>query len=193
MAIEPLGSAMSYTMQQAVKPVEVSANAAEAREGQPVEANAAQVDAKTIALAKSQESDAEGKDAQGGQEQDKKKQQQPPVNNDTIKKAMDELAKKQANYATQFGIHEKTNRFRQITQRVQIISAFKICGNNKIQVYKDHFWRNNSSIARHFWDRMILHHTIPLHIHKKDVQLIYCVFIFFTIIFKHFRKSLYHV
>ena len=110
MAIEPLGSAMSYTMQQAVKPVEVSANAAEAREGQPVEANAAQVDAKTIALAKSQESDAEGKDAQGGQEQDKKKQQQPPVNNDTIKKAMDELAKKQANYSTQFGIHEKTNR-----------------------------------------------------------------------------------
>ena len=109
MGIEPLGSAMSYTAQQTIKPVETSAAAAEAREGQPIEANAPQVDAKTISLSKSQEADTEGKDQQGAaqqQENEKKKS----ANNDSIKSALDELAKKQANYSTQFGIHEKTNR-----------------------------------------------------------------------------------
>ena len=69
MGIEPLGSAMSYTAQQAVKPVETSAATAETREGQPIEANAPQVDAKTISMNKSQEADAEGKDQQTSQQQ----------------------------------------------------------------------------------------------------------------------------
>ena len=110
MGIEPLGSAMSYTAQQSVKPGESSAASAEAREGQPVEANAPQVDSKTISLNKSQEADTEGKDQQNAAQQQEEKKKQAPVNNDSIKKALDELTKMQANYATQFGIHEKTNR-----------------------------------------------------------------------------------
>ena len=110
MGIEPLGSAMSYTAQQAVKPVETSAAAAEAREGQPIEANAPQVDAKTISLSKSQEADTEGKDQQGAAQQQEEKKKQQAANNDSIKKALDELSKMQGSYSTQFGIHEKTNR-----------------------------------------------------------------------------------
>ncbi len=108
MAIEPLGSAMSYTAQQSVRPAEVHNSTAETKEGQPADSNAPQVDAKTISLSKSQEADADSKDQQNNQQQEKKNQQ--PVNNDNIRSALDELSKKQANYATQFGIHEKTNR-----------------------------------------------------------------------------------
>lgn len=32
------------------------------------------------------------------------------MNDDTIKKALEELTKKQANFISEFGIHEKTNR-----------------------------------------------------------------------------------
>ena len=108
-AIEPLGSAMSYTAQQSIRPVEVNSSTAETREGQPVDSNAPQVDAKTISLNKSQEADTDGKDQQNGsQAQEEKKKQ--AANNDSIKKALDELTKMQGNYSTQFGIHEKTNR-----------------------------------------------------------------------------------
>lgn len=108
MAIEPLGSAMSYTAQQSIRPTEAHSGTAETREGQPAESNAPQVDAKTISLSKSQEADADSKDQQNNQQQEKKNQQ--PVNNDNIRSALDELSRKQANYTTQFGIHEKTNR-----------------------------------------------------------------------------------
>ena len=110
MGIEPLGSAMSYTAQQAAKPVETGTAAAETREGQPVEANAPQVDAKTISMNRSQEADTEGKDQQSAQQQMEEKKKQTAANNDSIKKALDELTKMQGNYSTQFGIHEKTNR-----------------------------------------------------------------------------------
>lgn len=110
MAIEPLGSAMSYTAQQSARPAEVNSNTAETREGQPVESNAPQVDAKTISLSKSQEADADGKDQQTSQQQMEEKKKKTAANNDSIKKALDELTKMQSNYSTQFGIHEKTNR-----------------------------------------------------------------------------------
>ena len=109
-AIEPLGSAMSYTAQQAVKPVETSTSAAETREGKSIEANAPQVDAKTISMNKSQKADTDGKDQQTSQQQMEEKKKQTAANNDSIKKALDELTKMQSNYSTQFGIHEKTNR-----------------------------------------------------------------------------------
>ena len=110
MGIEPLGSAMSYTAQQSIRPVEVNSSTAETREGQPVDSNAPQVDAKTISLSKSQEADADGKDQQTSQQQMEEKKKKTAANNDSIKKALDELTKMQSNYSTQFGIHEKTNR-----------------------------------------------------------------------------------
>ena len=104
--IEPLNSAMSYTMAQPIaKAAEVQNGTTESMEGQPLEANAPKVDDKTISLEKSQaEEDSQGKDGE------KKQQQQAPANDDSIAAAMKELAKKQANYISEFGIHEKTNR-----------------------------------------------------------------------------------
>ena len=70
-----------------------------------MEANAPQVDAKTISMAKTQrEEDSEGRD------NGESKQQQAPMNDESIKQAMKELAKKQANFTSEFGIHEKTHR-----------------------------------------------------------------------------------
>ena len=104
--IEPINSAMSYTMAQPVaKAAEVQNATTEFREGQPMEANAPQVDAKTISMAKTQkEEDSEGKD------NGESKQQQAPMNDESIKQAMKELSKKQANFTSEFGIHEKTHR-----------------------------------------------------------------------------------
>ena len=104
--IEPINSAMSYTMAQPVAKAAEAQNATtEFKEGQPMETNAPQVDAKTISMAKTQkEEDSEGK------EKGENKQQQAPMNDDSIKAAMKELAKKQANFTSEFGIHEKTHR-----------------------------------------------------------------------------------
>ena len=105
MAIEPLSSALAYTAQPVAKPVEAqSGTTTETREGQPVEANAPQVDAETISVSKTQ-TEGEGKDDGGA-----KQQQQAPMNNDAIKEALKELAKKETNIQSEFGIHEKTNR-----------------------------------------------------------------------------------
>ncbi|MCR5249149.1 MAG: flagellar protein FlaG [Lachnospiraceae bacterium] len=106
MAIEPLGSAMSYTVQQTVRPAEAQSGTTESREGQPVEANAPQVDAETISLAKTQ-TEGDGQKGENGKQQ---QAQQPPMNNDAIKEALKELAKKETNIQSEFGIHEKTNR-----------------------------------------------------------------------------------
>ncbi len=104
--IEPLNSAMSYTMAQPVAKAAEAQNATtEFKEGQPLETNAPQVDAKTISMAKTQkEEDSEGKD------NGENKQQQAPMNDESIKQAMKELSKKQANFTSEFGIHEKTHR-----------------------------------------------------------------------------------
>ena len=104
--IEPLNSAMSYTMAQPVAKAAEAQNATtEFKEGQPMETNAPQVDAKVISMAKTQkEEDSEGKD------NGESKQQQAPMNDESIKQAMKELSKKQANFTSEFGIHEKTHR-----------------------------------------------------------------------------------
>ena len=105
--IEPINSAMSYTMAQPVAKAAEAQNATtEFKEGQPMETNAPQVDAETISLAKTQkEEDSEGRDS--GNEN---KQQKAPMNDESIKQAMKELQKKQANFTSEFGIHEKTHR-----------------------------------------------------------------------------------
>ena len=108
MAIEPLVSAMSYTVQPTVRPAEAQSGTSETREGQPVEANAPQVDAETISLAKAQTEDEGGKKDEGGR--NSSGQKQGPMNDDAIKEALKELAKKETNVQSEFGIHEKTNR-----------------------------------------------------------------------------------
>lgn len=106
MAIEPLSSAMSYSVQPVNKPVEAQSSAAETREGQPVEANAPQVDAKTLSLSRTQ-TEGDGKEGESGEGA---QQQRKPMNDDAIKEALKELAKKETNIQSEFGIHEKTNR-----------------------------------------------------------------------------------
>ena len=106
MAIEPLSSAMSYSVQPVSRPVETQSGATETREGQPVEANAPQVDAKTLSLSKTQ-TEGDGKESEGGEGA---QQQRKPMNDDAIKEALKELAKKETNIQSEFGIHEKTNR-----------------------------------------------------------------------------------
>ncbi|MCR5120084.1 MAG: flagellar protein FlaG [Lachnospiraceae bacterium] len=104
MAIEPINSAIVYSAQPTVRPETAQNTSTEATEGKVSEINAPQVDAETISVSKAQTEDENGESR--GQQQ----QQQAPMNDDTIKKALEELTKKQANFISEFGIHEKTNR-----------------------------------------------------------------------------------
>lgn len=101
MMIEPISSAMTYTAQPAVKPS--VAPAAETREGQPIEVDAPVVDAQTMSVAKTAQSDT---DSQGSAQN----QQNREMSDETIKRALQELNKKDVNVESQFGIHEGTNR-----------------------------------------------------------------------------------
>lgn len=98
MAIEPLGSVMTYQAQQVPKS-QPAPKAAETMEGQEMQANAPQVDAKTLAVAKTQESNTDGEQNNGRQ-----------LDEEMIRQAMKELNKKAVNVESEFGIHEKTNR-----------------------------------------------------------------------------------
>ncbi len=103
MAIEPISSAMAYSIQPTARTETVQNTGTETTEGRVSENNAPQVDAETLSVSKAQTED-EGKDESKGQ------QQQSQMNDDTIKQALQELTKKQANFISEFGIHEKTNR-----------------------------------------------------------------------------------
>lgn len=101
MAIEPISSVMTFQAQ----PAQVSNNAqrsAETMEGQNIEANAPKVDDDTLTVARTQEEQRE--DAEGNNSQEK------DVDQELIRKAMQELSKKSQNISAEFGIHEKTNR-----------------------------------------------------------------------------------
>ena len=104
MAIEPISSVMAYTAQTNAKTETAQNNAGETTEGRVSDFNAPQVDAETISVSKAQGDEDEKGESKGQQ------QQQQPMNDDTIKKALEELTKKQANFISEFGIHEKTNR-----------------------------------------------------------------------------------
>ncbi len=99
MTIKPLSSAMTYTAQPAKPEV---APAAETMEGKPLETNAPMVDAQTIAVAKTSKSDADSEGS--GQNQNKE------MSDETIRRAIQELNKKDVKVESQFGIHEGTNR-----------------------------------------------------------------------------------
>lgn len=102
MAIEPISGAISFQTQNyvPVKPVAES----NTTEGtlQDVQVH---VDPKTVAVAKTQESDAEGKDSgNGGNSADARE------GREQLKKAINELNKNSENTQVQFGVHEDTNR-----------------------------------------------------------------------------------
>ncbi|MBR5422101.1 MAG: flagellar protein FlaG [Lachnospiraceae bacterium] len=109
MAIEPLNSAMSYTVQPVSRPQPASGGT-EATEAQTIETNAPQVDAKTISVSKPQTEEGDKKDEEKGQQGQQSQQVKQKVSDDQIKSALDELNRKQSNFISEFGIHEKTNR-----------------------------------------------------------------------------------
>lgn len=109
MAIEPLGSIMTYQAQTApvtkVQPVSTESMDATAQE------TGAQLDQTTAGVAQTQESSAEGQNSQGqnayaGAPSQEEVQQE---TNEKIKKAVEQF-NKNANSEAIFGIHEATNR-----------------------------------------------------------------------------------
>jgi len=70
------------------------------------------VDARTISVAKTQTEEEGSGNSGSGQKnsQTEAQKQQAAVSEETIQKAMKELQKKNSNYISEFGIHEKTNR-----------------------------------------------------------------------------------
>ncbi|MDD2972743.1 MAG: flagellar protein FlaG [Lachnospiraceae bacterium] len=104
MAIEPLGSAMTYQAQgtQKVEPTRTTEN--NNREV-ITEGTMSPVDNTTQSVQKSEKS---GNTDENGNHQDNQSQNQP--SNDKIKQAVEDLNRKMKNSEAVFGIHEKTNR-----------------------------------------------------------------------------------
>ena len=104
MAIEPIGSAMSFQAQpyQPVQEIKLDKPAEEYTESTSQEAY--QVDSKTVVVDQASSKEGDGSQGYGYEQQ----QEQPSL--DRIRKAVDDLNKKMANSEAIFGIHEKTNR-----------------------------------------------------------------------------------
>ena len=109
MAIEPLSSAMTYTVAQPVQQAQqaaterpVTKTAAEYTEV-PEQQSAAPVDNITLSVNSADEKDA---NSEGGDGQ----QKQSDAQNERIRKAVEDLNKKMSNSVAEFGIHEATNR-----------------------------------------------------------------------------------
>ncbi len=100
MAIEPLGSAMTFQAQAVKQPQQVTSTEADYTDGKAQE-TAMQSDPSTVAIAKVDEKNEQDAGRQG-------EQQQP--SNDQIKKAVEQLNKKMYNSEAIFGIHDGTNR-----------------------------------------------------------------------------------
>ncbi|MBQ0042827.1 MAG: flagellar protein FlaG [Lachnospiraceae bacterium] len=105
MAIEPISGAMSY---QSINyaPPKTATESASTMDGdlQDISVN---VDATTAAVAKTQESDKDGRDDGGNGAASEKENKEAT---EQLKKAISELNKKSENTQVQFGVHEKTNR-----------------------------------------------------------------------------------
>lgn len=104
MMIEPLSSAMTYAAQPVAKPV--AAPVAETTEGQPVKTDAPIVDAQTVTVAKVGQDNSDS--SESGQNQNQNSSNQ--MSDEIIKRAIQELNKKDVKVESQFGIHEGTNR-----------------------------------------------------------------------------------
>ena len=101
MAIEPLGSVMSFQAQPAAKE-QTSEKTAETMDGSASEVTK-NVDATTASVKETAKSDEQGNDREDGSSSDKNSPEQ-------IKKTVDQLNKKMNNTVAEFGIHEGTNR-----------------------------------------------------------------------------------
>lgn len=102
MAIEPLGSVMSFqaqTVQPTTQKVPVEKPAAEFTEGSALN-NAMVVDNKTPVVSQTTETS----------EQNNNSQQKMQQTNEQIRKTVEELNKKMMNSEAVFGIHDETNR-----------------------------------------------------------------------------------
>lgn len=106
MAIEPLASVMTFNAQPTQQPMAVQ-KSAETMEGQSIEANAPKVDDQTLTVAKSQSAED---DSEGSENQNQNQNPSNMVDQEMMRKAFEELNKKSANFESEFGIHEKTNR-----------------------------------------------------------------------------------
>lgn len=104
MGIEPLNSAMTFQAAPAAKQPVASAEAT--TEGQQVQYDAPQVDAKTLSVAKA----GEGNSEESKNDKEGNNQQNSQVSNEMIRDAMKELNKKSTSVQAEFGIHEETNR-----------------------------------------------------------------------------------
>lgn len=112
MSIEPIGSAMTYQVQNAgvVQPVTSPAESKDAI----AQENGALLDQTTAGVANIAETDTDSESAPNGQGQKAQqsvaeKKQQEEASHERIKKAVEEFNKK-ANSEAIFGIHEGTNR-----------------------------------------------------------------------------------
>ncbi len=104
MAIEPIGSAMTFQAQpyQPVQEIKLDKPAEEYTDS--TSQDAYQVDSKTVVVDQATSKDGEGSQGYANEQQE----QQPSL--DRIRKAVDDLNKKMANSEAIFGIHDKTNR-----------------------------------------------------------------------------------
>lgn len=102
MAIEPLGSVMSYQAQQVAKPQTVTkVESAEIMDGSAAE-SMVKVDATTVAVAKTEEK-GDGQNSNSGTANQQQSMEQ-------LKKAVEKINKNSANSEVQFGFHDETNR-----------------------------------------------------------------------------------
>ncbi len=103
MAIEPLGSVMTFQAQPVQKQT-ASQPVVESNEN-PTPEQAANVDATTVSVAQ-----IENKEEHGSSGEQEKEQDGHQASHEQIRKAVERLNKNMAHSEAVFGIHEKTNR-----------------------------------------------------------------------------------
>ena len=103
MAIEPIGTMTAMQMQSTVKvQPKVTTTEAENKDVTTAEKSTPMIDATTMAVAKSSESNANNSDS--------KQRENTDAENEAIKKMVDNINKNMNNGEAVFGIHEGTNR-----------------------------------------------------------------------------------
>lgn len=108
MGIEPLGSAMTYQAQTAVKPQTVTpVNMEVPEDGQTVN-----IDATTASVTKIETEDQKNESSDGNGSTQQQASREPQQASDQLKKAIAEMNKKinNTNQEAVFGLHEDTNR-----------------------------------------------------------------------------------
>lgn len=110
MAIEPLNSAMTYQAQVMPQAKPVQSVSAENTEVLTPELNTSAYDATTVKVAQAEAPESDGNGQNNANAENMSREQQQQVNNDKIKKAVENLNKNMSHSEAVFGIHEETNR-----------------------------------------------------------------------------------